>query len=136
MLELEEHLVRLPDNIKNNDIYSLILFVLYKMREEDEFSTLSELIYLLDRESMLKLCEYYGGLTITVPKIEDLEVIVYALLLYQQVDVEKKQYENVVKSFEISKATLHAVTDIYERLPELLKDYTFRERKNDSRNIV
>ena len=54
--------------IKNNlnkltesDIWSFILFALFKMREIPEYTSLSELVYILDKTTLLKLCEYFGG---------------------------------------------------------------------------
>ena len=44
--------------LKADDVYSLILFVLYQMREAESLSTLSELIYVIDRKSFLQLCDY------------------------------------------------------------------------------
>ena len=70
------------NNLKSQDIYSLILFALYKLREIPEYSTLSELAYIVDKENLLKLCEYFGGTTIHIPTIDELESILYSLLLY------------------------------------------------------
>jgi len=74
-------------SIKELDIYSLILFALFKLRDIPDYLVLSELIYVLDKDSMLKLCEYFGGTTIHIPTIDELESILYSLLLYQYVDI-------------------------------------------------
>ena len=68
----------ITDNLKRLntlDIYSTILFVLFKTQNIPSQSTLSELVYILDKNSLLKLCEFYGGQTITIPTIEDLEIL-------------------------------------------------------------
>ena len=51
------------------DIWSLLLFVLFKIKDIPEYSGISELAYILDRKNLLKLCEYFGGTTITMPTI-------------------------------------------------------------------
>ena len=67
--------------LKDVDVYSLILFVLFKARNVPELASLSELAYVLDKDNLLKLCEYFGGQTITIPTITELEELVYSLVL-------------------------------------------------------
>ena len=67
--------------LKTMDVFSLLLFILYKVRDIDEYSTISELAYVLDKDNLLKLCEYFGGLTITIPTIDELENIINSLLV-------------------------------------------------------
>ena len=71
------------ENLTKSDIYSLIFFALYKCNESPEYSAISELAYILDKESLLKMCEYYGGLTIRIPTIDELERFLNALLVFQ-----------------------------------------------------
>ena len=71
------------NKLKSQDIYSLMLFALFKLKDVPEYSSLSELVYILDKDSLLKLCEYFGGMTIKIPTIKELESMVYLLLLYQ-----------------------------------------------------
>ena len=77
------------NKLRTNDTYSLILFVLYKLRDIPEYSGVSELAYTLDENNFLNLCEYFGGLTITIPTIKEIRDIVDALLLYQYVDIKR-----------------------------------------------
>ena len=44
------------DKLKDNDILSIAVFALYKMRELPEYSTLCELSYVVDKDSLLSLC--------------------------------------------------------------------------------
>ena len=74
--------------LKEMDVYSLMLFALYKIKDIPEFSTLSEMAYVLDKDNLLKLCEYFGGLTIKIPTVDELQSIIYALVLYQYVDID------------------------------------------------
>ena len=77
------------DNLKSADIYSMILFALYKLIDIPEYSALSELAYVLDRKNLLNLCEYFGGITIKIPTIDELTELTDALLLYQYVKIDK-----------------------------------------------
>ena len=41
--------------LNKTDVYSLLLFTLYKMHDIDEYSSLSELCYVLDNDNLIKL---------------------------------------------------------------------------------
>lgn len=112
-------------SIKELDIYSLILFALFKLRSIPEYLTLSELVYILDKESLLKLCEYFGGLTLTIPTIQELESILYSLLLYQYVDINKMEYEDAVKLLGKNSSELRKIKADYIRLKTVLENYSF-----------
>jgi hypothetical protein len=107
------------DNLTTSDIYSLMLFVLYKSTEIPEYSSLSQLAYILDKDSLLKLCEFYGGLTIKIPTIDQLENLMQGLLMFQLVDLDKEDFETVVDRFD--KKTV----ETYNHIKEILKNYSF-----------
>lgn len=113
------------NKLTDSDIYSLILFALYKMNETNEYSSLSELSYLLDKESLLKLCEFYGGTTIRIPTISELEVMLSALLLFEQVDIENTPYDKAIE--EIRRKTGHSklIEKSYCIIKEVLKNFDF-----------
>lgn len=114
--------------LKDIDIWSLILFALYKIRDIPEYSTLSELAYVLDQENMLKLCEYFGGLTIKIPTIEELENIIYALVLYQYVNIDKIEYEKAINLIGKDSINLRLVKSTYIKICEILSTYNFTSR--------
>ena len=115
--------------LKTKDIYSLILFALFKLKDIPEYSTLSELAYLLDKESLFNMCEYFGGMTIKIPTIADLEVVVYALIMYTKVDIEGRQEEAVVAEMNLAEKDFAEVYGTYKRLANVLKDYSFSGRE-------
>lgn len=115
--------------LKETDVYSLVMFAMFKMNELPEYSTLSELSYILDKDNLLKLCEYFGGMTITIPTIDDIEKMVYALLLYQWVNIEGKEYEVAFDALSQKHIPhLRDIRDMYIKLCEILRDYTFELR--------
>lgn len=111
------------------DSYSLILFVLYKLREVPEYSAISELAYVLDKNNLLKLCEYFGGLTVKIPTIEELEEIVHSLLLYQYVNIDNMSFEEALKLLGKRTTDIRIVKRNYNKIKEVLEQYTF---KNES----
>ena len=100
-------------NLKKADIYSLILFALFRLRDIPEYSTLSQLSFVLDHDSLLKLCEYFGGLTIKIPTIEELESIVYSLVLYQYVNIEHMEYNEAIKLIGSESSELRKIKSDY-----------------------
>lgn len=76
------------DNLQRDDVTSLLLFALYKMRDVPEYSALSELAYVLDGRNLSKLMTYYGGMTIKIPTNREFRLMIEALTLYEYVNVE------------------------------------------------
>ena len=113
--------------LKQTDIYSLLLFVLFKLRDLPEYSTLSELAYVIDKDNLLKLCEYFGGLTIKIPTINELQSIVYSLTIYQYVNVEGKTFKEALdligrpKDLELSQ-----IKSDYFKIAGLMEEYSFK----------
>lgn len=115
--------------LKDTDIWSLVLFALYKIRSVPEYSSLSELVYILDKPSVLKLCEYYGGMTITIPTIDELEFLVYVLVLYQKVNIEHVEYDTAIKEIGFKSSELRKVKSDYQKVCEVLDKYEFNTRQ-------
>lgn len=123
-MRFKEELAKLRDT----DIYSLILFSLYKLKDINEYSTLSELAYILDKESLLKLCQYFGGLTIKIPTIEELETLVYALVLYQKVNIDGESFKDVYATMGYNTENMKDIKKAYIGLCDVLKNYSFVPR--------
>lgn len=115
--------------LKERDLYSLSLFCLYKLIGTNEYSSLSELAYVLDKDSLLNLCEYFGGQTIYIPTPDELENLTYSLLLYHYVKLEHIKYEDALQLIGHESKDLRAVKSNYLKLCEVLKDYNFKTRE-------
>ena len=114
--------------LKKIDIWSLMLFVLYNFQKIPEYSAISELAYVLDEKNMLKLCEYFGGQTIKIPTIDELEITLYAMLLYQYIDVEKLSEEDALSAITIDRSLLKPVKACYSTMKNTLKNYNITSR--------
>lgn len=116
-------------SLKKNDVYSLVLFALYKLRDDPRYSTLSELIYTIDSKNFLKLMETFGGLTITIPTVDEFEQLIYALLVFQRVDVNGEKYRDVVADVSTkTELDMRAIQNDYNRIKEVLSQYKFVRR--------
>lgn len=102
-----------------------MLFVMYKLKDSNEYSSLSQLSYILDEENLLKLCEYYGGTTIYIPKIEELEDMLNAMLLFQKVDIEKQDLTKCLTTLDKKGENTKSIKKNYFVIKEVLKDFSF-----------
>lgn len=114
--------------LKDIDIYSLSMFALYKLTDIPEYSTIAELPYILDRENMLKFCQYFGGSTIRIPTIEELHSLMYLLLLYQYVNIDNIPYNDAVKLIGYESKDLRQVKSNYNKLSKILEKYDIKSR--------
>lgn len=100
------------------------------MRNIPEYAGLSELAYILDKPNLLNLCEYFGGLTITIPKIEDLEILLYGLLIYQDTHVNKITLDEALKQLSDKTIDQKALRECYSKICTVVNDYEFSSRGN------
>ena len=112
-------------NLKDTDFYSLILFTLFKMTDNPEYSSISQLAYVLDKDNLLKLCTYFGGQTIRIPTMPELESLIYALLLYQHVKIDGMDYEEALSLIGHESEELREVKKNYKALCKVMAKYSF-----------
>lgn len=113
-------------NLKDADLYSLMLFALYRMTDIPEYSSLSQMAYVLDKDNLLNFCEYFGGQTITIPTTKDLESLIYSLLLYQYVRIDNMDYDEACDLIGHQSSDLRKVKRCYRGICDVLDKYTFK----------
>lgn len=114
------------DNLKMTDTISLILFVLYKIRDVEEYSTISELAYILDKDALLDLCEYFGGMSIKIPSIDELESIINSLLLYQYINIDGYSYDEAINKIGFDSFQLRQIKKDYNKICSILSEYSLQ----------
>ena len=124
-MSIKEELTKL----KKIDIWSLMLFVLCNFQKIPEYSSISELAYVLDEKNMLKFCEYFGGQTIQVPTIDALENTLYAMLLYQYIDIEHMSEDDAYVTINVDKEKLKSIKNCYKTLKTVLSEYSISARE-------
>lgn len=116
------------DNLNREDIYSLLLFSLFKLKDEPEYSSISELAYLMNGPSLFNILEYYGGQTIRIPTLKEFNVVIQALLLYQFINIEKIEYSQAIKLVDTSINSERDIQACYSKLLDILLKYDFKRR--------
>ena len=114
--------------LKEPDIWGFMLFALYKIKELPEYSSISELAYILDKPNFLRLCEYFGGCTIKIPTVKEIELLLYGLLLYQYLEVDKITINEASVLMQNSDYSMKEIKNSYNKIKELLINYELSSR--------
>ena len=111
--------------LNKEDIYSLMLFTLYKMKDIPDYLTLTQLCYILDGDNLNRFLSYYGGMTLKIPTEHELKLVLQALSLYQYVNLENGDLEAGLKAVVTYEYDKDEVKEIYVKIIEVLADYEF-----------
>ena len=114
------------ENLQTTDIYSILLFALFQLKNDPKYSTLSELCYVIDNESFINMVSYFGGKTITFPTIKEFKDLVDALCLYELVNIDKTDYSRALKDLNIDKERMDKISSLYQKFCEILSKYNFK----------
>ena len=113
------------NTLNKNDIYSMLLFTLYKMRELPEYSTLSELSYVLDNDNLVKLISYFGGTTIRIPTLREMRLLTESLVLYEYVNLNGGQLAEGLAVICKSEFKQDEILEVYTKICEVVKNFDF-----------
>lgn len=113
------------DSLKDTDVYSLSMFVLFKLTDIPEYSINGELPYILDKKNLLNFCTYFGGRTIKVPTIDELYSVMYLVLLYQYTKIDGIDYDEAVSRIGYKSSELRGVKVAYNKICSILDKYDF-----------
>lgn len=107
------------------DVYSVMLFALYKLSDDPKYSTISELIYLIDKESLLKFLSVFEGVTIKVPKLSELRTLVAGLEIYNRVNLGGEEFSVVLKDVKTPDIFESEIKEAYLSICKVLENYDF-----------
>ena len=130
----KSNIIKALEELDKKDIYSLILFILYRLKEIPEYSTLSELVYILDNENFIRLSNYYVGKTIRIPKVDELSTILNALLVYEREQNTDLPLSEIFNDIGISKKEIPEILKILQLIPQLIDNYDFKRETNRNKN--
>lgn len=112
------------NSLKEDDLYNLILYAIFKFTGDPNYSIISELIYAVDKENLLNLCSTFGGCTIKIPTILELKIFINALLIYYTSITEHKTFNEVYKSLDIDPSLKKDILSVYKTVVEVLDENT------------
>lgn len=109
------------DNLQKEDLYSVATALLYTLKDTPQYSTMSELFYILDYPNFIKLIKYYGGQEIRVPTHEEINEMLTVLLLYQYREVEELSWDECLKKVNADPDQSKSLRGKVNALSSLLK---------------
>lgn len=115
------------DILKKDDVLPIVSFCLYKLSDNKKYANLSELAYTLDMNNFIKVCNYFGGQTISIPTIDEMKLVINGLLIYYETIIEKKDFNKAIKDLNIDENIANA-KNIYLDICDIMKDYEFSSR--------
>lgn len=122
----KSNIIKALEQLDKKDIYSLILFILYKLKEAPEYATLSELVYILDNENFIKLINYYGGKTIKIPTLSELSNVLNALVVYERQQNTDQKLTEILNDLEIEDRNKSEVIAALSKISSIMEEYDFR----------
>lgn len=112
------------NNLHLSDIYSLMLFILFKVQEIPEYAVTSELCYLLDGANMTRLLTYFAGKTVTFPTEAEMSTVTNALLMYQYINIDGETFTSAQNKLgDLTNKEKDRVTELYVQLLPIMKQY-------------
>lgn len=112
------------DTLHLSDIYSLMLFVMYKLQDVPDYAALSELCYLLDGANLTRLLTYFSGRTLQVPTQEEFANMSKALLMYQYINIDGHTLVDAQKKLENTTAKQRdQITELYVKILPIIRQY-------------
>lgn len=114
--------------LKKPDVYSVMCSLLFDLHKDPKYSTLSELCYLLDIDSLLNLIQYFQGLTIRIPTKEEFSDVMQVLQLYQLHEVENRPWKDCVTLAGFDSGSGKLAKNKLEKLKAVLDNNNFDNR--------
>lgn len=112
------------NNLHMSDIYSLMLFILYKLRDDPNYATLSELCYLLDGPNLTRLFAYFAGKTVKIPTEDEFSILSKALLLYQYINLDGNSLTDAQKRLgKVGQMKMESIVELYLRIIPIMQQY-------------
>lgn len=112
------------DTMHLSDVYSLMLFLVYKVQDIPEYMTLSELCYILDGNNLTRLFTYFAGRTVTFPTEEEFVIMTNALLMYQSIDLDGKSFVDAQAEIkDVTAKQKDKVIELYLKIKPVIKQY-------------
>ena len=126
----KSNILRALEELDKQDIYSLILFTLYRLKDVSEYSVLSELVYILDEKSFSRFLSYFEGQTLKIPKIQDLKNIINALLFYERKSNTDLTDDEILADLNVSEKEKDTLYETINLISEIIKEYDFKRSKD------
>lgn len=124
--------VKLYSNLRDlnkPDVYSILLFALFNLKEDPSYTALCELFYILNRDDLINFLSLYGGTTLKVPTVRDLKLALNGLEIYRRVNLEEESLNPVLKDY-VGEFTNQELLEMYKAIAGAVDKYDFHRDQN------
>jgi len=83
----------------------------------------------MDDKTLIRFLQYFGGMTIKVPTLDEFEEMIRALTLYNKVQLEHEDFEDTVYHMGMGTQMKNHVLDLYKNLCNIMGDFNFVSRQ-------
>jgi hypothetical protein len=111
------------NKLRESDLITIILYCLYKFTEDPEYTTLSELAYTLDKDSMYKLCATFGGTTLKIPTLVEYKKMARAMLVFDYVNSDGLTFSEACNKAGVEDVDIDDTIKMYTIMNEVLDSY-------------
>ena len=89
--------------LNQSDSYAVICELLYALKENPKYCAMSELAYILDKDSFIRFIKYFGGSTVQVPTVEEFRETLQTIMLYQYFKIDNLSWQDALAKANIEK---------------------------------
>ena len=115
--------------LSDAETYAALCDFLYEVRGIPQYAYLSELCYLLDKESFMNLVYYYSGTQFVVPTTKEIAEAVQIMKLYNSYEIEKRPWKESVQAAGFDSSSGKRAKNWLNRLVETFKKYNIGNRR-------
>lgn len=118
------------NNLTTKGVLSLLLFTYFKSVNSVTTSAISELPYTLEYDDFYIFCERFGGETIKIPTIAEVNDVTLALTLYKNVNLKGKSFSGELNKIKSNVSSV-VIKSLYTKIVNLLSNYEFNINSNE-----
>lgn len=111
------------NKLEEKDLITILLFCLYRFTEDPEYSTLAELAYTLDKDSLYKLCATFGGTTFKVPTLSEYKDMIKVMLIFNYVNLDGMSFSEACEKAGLEDKDVDEVSKMYSIISEVIDLY-------------
>ena len=103
--------------LKDEDLITILLYCLYRFKDDSDYSTLAELAFTVDKDSMYNLCATFGGTTLKIPTLDEYKTVAKVMLVFDFMNSDGLNFAD-----SCDKAGLDCTNSEVIRLYEIMKE--------------
>ena len=102
--------------ISEEDFIDNILYLIYKVSDDPKYSVISELIYILGKDSLFKLCSILGGCEIKIPTLLELRLFTGALYIYYATKYDGLSFDTAFNNLNLPQNLKKDIVALYKEI--------------------